>query len=230
MSSPVTPQVVLTDIEGTTSSIDFVKDVLFPYARAHLPAYVAAHADEPTVREQLDAVARESGIARDDVPALVAVLQRWIDEDRKATPLKALQGMVWEAGYRDGAYVAHLYEDAAPALQRWRRAGRRLYVYSSGSVQAQKLFFGHSAAGDLTPLFSGYFDTTSGGKRERASYERIAKDIGVEPQAIVFFSDIEQEVDAARAAGMDTVWVRRDGAYSESSPHRQVESFDDIAI
>jgi enolase-phosphatase E1 len=230
MSSPVTPQVVLTDIEGTTSSIDFVKDVLFPYARAHLPGYIAAHAGEPAVSGQLDAVAQASNIARDDTPALAAELIRWIDEDRKATPLKALQGMVWEAGYRDGAYVAHLYEDVPSALQRWRRAGRRLYVYSSGSIQAQKLFFGYSAAGDLTPLFSGYFDTTSGGKRERASYERIAKEIGVEPAAIVFLSDIEQEADAAREAGMATVWVRRDGAYTEGSPHLQVESFDEIAI
>jgi enolase-phosphatase E1 len=230
MSSPVTPQVVLTDIEGTTSSIDFVKDVLFPYARARLPAYVAKHADEPAVREQLDVVASETGIAREDVPALAAELVRWIDEDRKATPLKALQGMVWEAGYREGAFVAHVYDDAAAALQRWRRAGRRLYVYSSGSVQAQKLFFAHSAAGDLTPLFSGYFDTTSGGKREAASYARIAREIGVEPGAIVFLSDIEAEVDAARDAGMDTVWVRRDGDFSETSLHRQAESFDDIAI
>jgi enolase-phosphatase E1 len=228
--SSVSPQVVLTDIEGTTSSIDFVKDVLFPYARARLPAFVANNADVPAVREQLDAVAREAGISRDDVPALAAELVRWIDEDRKATPLKALQGMIWEAGYREGAFVAHVYDDAVAALQRWRRAGRRLYVYSSGSVQAQKLFFTHTAAGDLTPLFSGYFDTTSGGKREAASYERIAGEIGVEPAAIVFLSDIEAEVDAARAAGMDTVWVRRDGGFSESSVHRQAESFDDIAI
>jgi len=228
--STIAPTVVLTDIEGTTSSIDFVKDVLFPYARAHLPAYVAAHADEPAVREQLDAVARDAQLPRDDVAALTAELVKWIDEDRKATPLKALQGMVWEAGYRDGAYVAHIYDDASAALARWRRAGRRLFVYSSGSIHAQKLLFAHTSAGDLTPLFSGYFDTTSGGKREQGSYERIAQAIGVEPGAIVFLSDIEAEVDAARAAGMDTVWVRRDGGFSESSIHLQAESFDDIAI
>ena len=203
---------ILTDIEGTTSSISFVKDVLFPYSRVHLREFVAQHGSDDAVRAALDAVASECGSAGASDDALVDELLRWIDEDRKATPLKALQGMIWAAGYSQGDFVAHVYADAAAALRRWHAAGHVLYVYSSGSVQAQKLFFAHTAYGDLTPLFSGYFDTEVGGKRERASYERIAAQIGQPVGDIVFLSDIEQEIDAARAAGMATAWVRRDAS------------------
>ena len=148
---------ILTDIEGTTSSISFVKDVLFPYARRALPAFVAARGKEPAVRRWLDAVAAENGGMCDD-RMIVEVLQGWIDEDRKHTALKALQGMIWADGYRSVDFTAHIYRDAAPALSAWKEAGLPLYVYSSGSVPAQRLFFGHSDAGDLTPMFSGWFD------------------------------------------------------------------------
>ena len=168
---------ILTDIEGTTSSISFVKDVLFPYARRALPAFVAARGNEPGVRRWLDAVATENGGMCDD-RMVVEVLQGWIDEDRKHTALKALQGMIWADGYRSADFAAHIYPDAAPALRAWKEAGLPLYVYSSGSVPAQRLFFGHSDAGDLTPLFSGWFDTEVGGKREAASYRHIADSIG----------------------------------------------------
>ena len=148
------PRAILTDIEGTTSSIAFVAETLFPYARERLPAFVAAHPDEaaPILAE---VAAMEPGDP-------VATLTRWIDEDRKATPLKTLQGMIWADGYRERAFTGHIYPDAAAALRRWHEAGIALYVFSSGSVAAQKLLFGHSDAGDLTPLFSGYFDTTTG--------------------------------------------------------------------
>jgi len=202
--------VILTDIEGTTSSIDFVKDVLFPYARERMGAFVRAHGDEPAVREQLEAAARDAGLEGACDEEIVALLRRWIDEDRKATPLKALQGMIWEEGYAGSDFVAHVYPDALDALRRWHAQGHRLYVYSSGSVQAQKLFFAHSAGGDLSPLFSGYYDTTMGAKREVDSYKRIAAHIGVPPGDIVFLSDIEAELDAAESAGMATRWVRRD--------------------
>ena len=164
---------ILTDIEGTTSSISFVKDVLFPYARRALPGFVAAHRDAPEVRRWLDAVATEHGAMCDDA-MIVETLQGWIDADRKHTALKALQGMIWSAGYRDADFTAHIYPDVPDALRRWHAAGETLAVYSSGSVPAQKLFFGHSDAGDLTGLFSSWFDTEVGGKREADSYARIA--------------------------------------------------------
>jgi enolase-phosphatase E1 len=146
---------ILTDIEGTTSSISFVKDVLFPYARAALPGFVAAHGDEPEVRRWLDQVAAEQGgLCQDDM--VVETLQGWIDEDRKHTALKALQGLMWKDGYRKADFRAHMYPDAVEALERWHAAGHAISVYSSGSVPAQKLFFGYSEGGDLRPLVSGW--------------------------------------------------------------------------
>ena len=199
---------ILTDIEGTTSSISFVKDVLFPYARRALPGFVAARGREPAVRKWLDAVATESGgLCQDEM--IVEVLQGWIDEDRKHTALKALQGMVWADGYKGADFTAHIYPDAAVALRAWHAAGLPLYVYSSGSVPAQRLFFGHSDDGDLTGLISGWFDTEIGGKREAASYARIAESIGLPPAEILFLSDVVEEVDAAREAGLATVLIDR---------------------
>ncbi|MEJ2344880.1 MAG: acireductone synthase [Gammaproteobacteria bacterium] len=218
---------ILTDIEGTTSSLSFVKEVLFPYARRRMAQFVREHATDPAVREQLDAVRAESGAELDDA-GVVAQLLRWIDQDRKATPLKALQGMIWEAGYRDGDFHGHIYDDAARRLRAWHQHGFRLYVFSSGSVQAQQLLFGHSEAGDLTPLFSGYFDTRIGSKREAAAYGAIAAHIGLPPEEILFLSDIVEELDAARTAGMHTVQLVRDGALRPGAAHRQVRSFDDI--
>jgi len=222
---------ILTDIEGTTSSIAFVKDVLFPYSRARLPGFVTAHADRPDVRRCLRETAHEAGIPDNDVPAIVATLLRWIDEDRKATPLKTLQGILWQEGYECGMYRAHLYPEVAEKLRDWKANGLKLYVYSSGSVQAQKLFFGHSEAGDLTPLFDGFFDTEIGGKRERGSYERIAQTIGIAPSRILFLSDIEAELDAARAAGMQTMQLCRLPEHcSPTARHRCIGDFDAIGI
>ncbi|MFT3756634.1 MAG: acireductone synthase [Pseudoxanthomonas sp.] len=227
------PQAILTDIEGTTSSISFVKDVLFPYARRALPGFVAEHGDEPQVRQWLDAVAVENGGMCQDA-MIVEALQGWIDEDRKHTALKALQGMIWQAGYRDADFTAHIYPDAAPALRGWHYAGLPLYVYSSGSVPAQKLFFGHSDAGDLTGLFAGWFDTEIGGKRESESYRRIATAIGIPASEILFLSDVVEELDAARDAGLCTVLVDRRDDYPQprlddaTHGHARVESFDQI--
>lgn len=220
-------RVVLTDIEGTTSSIGFVHDVLFPYARDRLAAFVEAHASAPEVASCLADAAREGALEAASRDEIVGLLLRWIDEDRKARPLKTLQGLIWEAGYRDGSLVADVYDDALAALRRWHAEGRALYVYSSGSVHAQRLLFAHTAAGDLTPLFSGYFDTTVGGKREAASYRRIAEAIGAEPGDIVFLSDIEAELDAAREVGMETVWVQREER-AASDVHRVVTGFAEI--
>ncbi|WP_372987613.1 acireductone synthase [Marinobacter sp.] len=204
-------RVILTDIEGTTSSISFVHDVLFPFAAEHLPGFVTENRNEPAVAEQLDAVAAKSDVDRQDVEGLVEVLQQWIREDRKETSLKALQGMVWEQGYQKGELKGHIYPDAADYLQRWHDRGLRLFIYSSGSVKAQKLIFGFTTEGDFTPFFSGYFDTRIGGKKDADSYRNILKELGVEPGTVLFLSDVEAELEAAEAAGMKTAWLVREG-------------------
>ena len=222
---------VLTDIEGTTSSISFVKDVLFPYARKHLPEFVRVHANDADVRRWLNATAQEAGVSPGDDEFIVGVLQRWIDEDRKATPLKALQGIIWKDGYESGAYRAHLYPEVAERLRHWHADGLRLYVYSSGSVGAQKLFFRHSEAGDLTPLLSGYFDTETGPKREADSYAKIAEAIGMPASDILFLSDVIEELDAAAKASMRTTQLCRPPmACVGQTAHPCVSSFDEVEI
>ena len=224
---------ILTDIEGTTSSISFVKDVLFPYARQALPGFARARGGEPEVRHWLDQVAMENGgMCQDSM--IVETLQGWIDQDRKHTALKALQGMVWEAGYRSRDFTAHIYPDAADALRRWDAEGYPLAVYSSGSVPAQRLFFGNSDAGDLLPLFHAFFDTAVGHKREAGSYHGIARSLGREAGEVLFLSDVVEELDAAREAGMRTVLVDRREDYPQprtgeaAHGHARVENFDSI--
>ncbi|WP_349654629.1 acireductone synthase [Pseudomonas sp. T1.Ur] len=222
----MTIKAILTDIEGTTSAVSFVFDVLFPYAAQHLPDFVRQNAGRADVAEQLAAVRRDSHEPDADAERIIAILLGWIAEDRKATPLKALQGMVWEQGYQAGQLKGHVYPDAVQALKDWHQQGYRLFVYSSGSIQAQKLIFGCSEAGDLSPLFSGYFDTTSGPKRETQSYQRISEAMGIAPGEVLFLSDIVQELDAARDAGMITCGLAREGG--ELAGHETVASFADI--
>ena len=229
-------KLILTDIEGTTSSISFVKDVLFPYAAEHLPAYVRAHSDElRSLLADTAALSTTEGrpVASDDTEALIQVLLDWIAADKKATPLKTLQGFIWQAGYESGAYRAHMYPDATAALRHWHACGLPLYVYSSGSVAAQKLFFAHSEDGDLLPLFSGHFDTQVGGKREAESYRRIAAELqhthDINAADILFLSDIKEELDAAREAGLQTAWLVRDEPLPAQPAHPAVASFSDLA-
>lgn len=219
---------VVTDIEGTTSSISFVHDVLFPYARAHLPDYVRTHA--AALGDILAAVGVEEGRGPLSIDDCVAVLLQWIDEDRKATPLKTLQGRVWAQGYAQGAFKGHVYGDVPPNLKKWRGAGIGLYVYSSGSVAAQRQIFGFSEQGDLTPLFSGYFDTTTGGKKQAASYEKIAQSIELAPAQILFLSDSADELKAAEAAGWQVLGLTRPGIEADIRPFRAVSSFDEIIL
>lgn len=219
---------VVTDIEGTTSSLSFVKDVLFPYARARLPDFVRTRRGDAEVQRLLADARREAGTAPDDDAALIALLLRWIDEDRKITPLKALQGLIWETGYRDGELTGHVYDDASEALRQWHARGVHLYVFSSGSVKAQQLLFGHTDHGDLTPLFDGYFDTAIGAKKEPEAYRRIAQAIEIAPADILFLSDVKEELDAARRAGMHTYWLVRDGEAPTGSEHPVARRFDEI--
>ena len=207
---------ILTDIEGTTSSISFVADVLFPYARERLGSYCAAH---PTVVAPI--LAEVEAIEPGDP---IATMTRWIDEDRKITPLKTLQGLIWDSGFREGAFRGHIYPDAVAGLRRWHAAGLKLYVFSSGSIAAQKLIFGFSEAGDLTPLFSGYFDTTTGPKREAVAYTRIAEAIGLTVGEILFLSDVAAETDAAKAAGMQALLIDRGGGAAD------IASFDEVEL
>ena len=225
---------ILTDIEGTTSSISFVKDVLFPYARRELPRFVRERGDEPEVRRWLDMVAAEhGGICQDAV--IVETLQGMIDQDRKHTALKALQGMIWLEGYRSRDFSAHVYPDVAPRLRAWRDAGHQLAVYSSGSVAAQKLLFGNSDAGDLLPLFDAFFNTEAGHKRDADSYRLIADRLHRAVGDVLFLSDVVAELDAAREAGMRTVLLDRREDYPQprigedaTHGHLRVESFDGI--
>ncbi|WP_282364641.1 acireductone synthase [Pseudomonas sp. PS01297] len=220
---------ILTDIEGTTSAVSFVFDVLFPFAAKHLPDFVREHAEDPEVAMQLGAVRLDSGEPEADVERVIEILQQWIAEDRKATPLKALQGMIWKQGYEAAELKGHVYPDAVEALKAWHEKGYDLYVYSSGSIQAQQLIFGCSEAGDLTPLFSGYFDTTSGPKREAQSYRHITEAIGCPAGKILFLSDIVEELDAAQQAGMQTCGLAREG-WKKLGDHLTVSSFADIDI
>ena len=209
----VPPAAVLTDIEGTTTPIAFVHRVLFPYARARLAAFCAAHAQVGGV----------------PVPPL-EVLYAQMDRDEKEPLLKAIQGMLWEEGYAAGELKAEIYADVAPALRRWARGGVRLYVYSSGSVPAQKLLFGHSGAGDLTPLFQAYFDTKAGPKREAASYGAITRGIGIPAGEVLFLSDMEAELDAAREAGLRTCQlVRAQDGTQASARHETAADFAEVA-
>jgi enolase-phosphatase E1 len=202
---------LLLDIEGTTSSIRFVTDTLFPFARKHLAAYIAAHPEDvaPILA---------------DVPGAdkVATLLEWMDEDRKVTPLKTLQGMIWADGYASGELDGHVYPDTPVAMRRWRARGIAVHIYSSGSIAAQKLIFGHSVAGDLTPLIGCYFDTTTGPKREADSYSKIADALDLAPSQILFLSDAPAEVDAAREAGLDALLIDRDGGEGD------ISSFDEV--
>jgi enolase-phosphatase E1 len=217
---------VVADIEGTTSSAAFVKEVLFPYARQHLPAYVRDHLSElGAIVAQTEALCKQS---LQSVEQLTEVLLEWMQEDRKITPLKALQGMIWRAGYECGELEGHVYEDAVRALRKWRASGLEIHIYSSGSIEAQKLLFAHTAYGDLTPLLSGYFDTTTGSKLESRAYERIASSLGLPASTIVFLSDDAGEIRAASGAGLQTVLLARGSASGDAL--NVAHSFDEIVL
>lgn len=232
---------ILLDIEGTTSSISFVHDEMFPYVRNHLDRFLADHWGTEPLNESLKLIAEDINAENWPDATLDPVAQRQqvmdevhrqMDQDLKATGLKNLQGKIWKSGFESGALQAHLYEDTLPAIQGWKEHGKDIRVYSSGSVAAQLLFFGHTVAGNLLPYFSAHYDTQVGGKKEPASYETIARDIGIAPERILFVSDVVAELDAARAAGLQTALSVRPGNVPVTSSHEHpiIHSFAEISV
>jgi enolase-phosphatase E1 len=246
LASPFDPaaiRAILLDIEGTTTPVDFVYGTLFPYARARMRAFLEAYAAQPEVAAEIAALRREhaSDVQRTPAPPpwpdepernadRAAAYALWLmDQDRKSTPLKSLQGRIWKAGYTSGELRGQLYPDVPPALARWKQQGRRIAIFSSGSVQAQQLLFRHSAAGDLTPHIDAYFDTTTGPKQEPESYRRIAAALELPPQSFFFISDVAAELDAARAADMVTAFCQRPGTSLPGHPnHPVLQHFDSV--
>jgi enolase-phosphatase E1 len=221
---------VLLDIEGTILPVTFVREVLFPYSQRRMASFLRDQSGTPIVRHWAavcqDSIGEEQG-QRPSYEDLPHFLDRWIAEDRKHPGLKALQGMIWEEGYRTGAFAPSLYEDVVPALHRWHWSGLRLALYSSGSEQAQRLLLEHTTAGNLTELFSSFFDTGVGPKTVAVSYRKITELMSLQPERILFLSDMELELDAARAAGMLTAHVVRPGT-RPGTRHPICSTFDDI--
>lgn len=231
---------ILLDIEGTTSSISFVHDVMFPYVLQRLDAFLHERwqcADLQATCQQIaqDAAGRvgqSDASGQLDPVQIAAEVRQLMAGDVKATGLKALQGLIWEGGFHSGELVAHVYPDVLPAIERWRQAGIDVRIYSSGSIAAQKLFFGHVAnRGDCLSLFSGHYDTTSGGKKESDSYARIADDWQLAPTSILFVSDIAGELQAAQQAGLQTRASVRPGnaPLPDSLQVIRIGSFEEIA-
>ncbi len=225
---------ILLDVEGTTSAVAYVYDVMFPFAKQALDHYVEANWDQPVLDAVRTQAATDSGdqAAADSRERFVGVMRDWMAGDAKITALKQLQGLIWEAGFKSGELTAHVYDDVAPALARWHDAGVALGIYSSGSVHAQKLFFGHTEAGDLSQYFEVHFDTLVGPKRDEFSYAKIADQWRHPPEHILFVSDVVEELDAARDASMATALCVRPGNAPIADPrdHPQITTFDEIAI
>lgn len=242
MASPW--NVILLDIEGTTSSVSYVFDVMFPYVLRELDNYLKCEWNDPALAPVLDQIAQDAGSedfaswtadCTDEAQRREKVageIRRLMDGDVKATGLKALQGMIWKDGFERGELVAQVYDDVPEALETWTSAGLRVYIYSSGSIGAQKLFFGHSEAGNLLNYFSGHFDTTTGPKKEVKSYDTIAAQVGEAAEKVLFISDIVAELDAAKEAGMDTRLSIRPGnkPVEDGHTHEAISSFAQVSL
>lgn len=227
----------LLDIEGTTTPIDFVHKVLFPYARERVMAFVQANFDmlQPEIVQLAAEHAADSsymtGLETDSARSVADYLTHLIETDRKSTPLKSIQGKIWRAGYESGELRSQIYEDVPRTFERWKIEGKTIAIYSSGSILAQKDLFKYTDHGDLTPFISDYFDTNVGGKRESESYAKIAEELGSEPADILFVSDVQAELNAAALAGLRTALSIREGnpKIIESIIHPVIRSFDDIS-
>lgn len=218
---------VLLDIEGTVSPVSYVYEVLFPFARKYASEFLHKHFEEPAVIKAVDFMAHDAGFSNreewlrtgDPVQVVLSEVNRLMDADIKATGLKELQGIIWKDGYDNGVLMSELFADVPDALSSWDKAGKNISIYSSGSIGAQKIFFAYTKFGDMSKYLDSHFDTTSGGKKEAASYKNISKALDFDPSKILFLSDITDELDAASEAGVQTVLVIRDG----NAPQRQNE-------
>jgi enolase-phosphatase E1 len=235
---------ILLDIEGTTTPISFVYEVLFPYARSRSERFLADHLSSPDVLADVMGLRNENaedvrnGLGPPELhetpedarlKSLVVYIHWLMDRDRKTTALKSLQGKIWEDGYRTGQLRGEVFEDVPRAFDRWRAGERDVMIFSSGSVLAQKLLFAHTTAGDLTGFLSAYFDTGVGDKGKPLSYRRIAEECGKSPSQILFISDVTAELDAAAAAGMTTMLCVRPGNHPQAeTEHRTINTFDGI--
>lgn len=222
---------ILLDIEGTTTPIAFVHDVLFSYARDHVREFLSANpaAEEiALLREEHANDVSDAPPLTDAIESIAAYVEWLIKLDRKSTALKSLQGKIWRQGYEDGSLKSQVFADVAPAFERWRERGLRIGIFSSGSVLAQQLLFAHTDAGDLTPFIHSYFDTKLGKKREAESYGKIAESMNLKAHEILFISDVVSELDAANEAGMKTILSIRPGNASQKAEYPAVRSFDEI--
>ena len=221
---------VLTDIEGTTSSIEFVHKILFPYARSHLEDFLRRNTDPEVVLLVQKVWTEDLGHPREsppDIDKVTAVLKNWIDKDLKHPTLKTLQGKIWKEGYERQDYLGHVYPEVSEAFREWNAQKLVLAIYSSGSIEAQKLLFAHSEAGDLTPFISKYYDTGVGAKRESKSYVNISIHLKLPAAEILFLSDIKEELDAAAEAGMKTVQLLRE-PLPQKGRHPTAKTFDEV--
>lgn len=228
---------LLLDIEGTTTPVDFVYKTLFPFASVRVESFLRAHSEESKIGDLISELRKEHGLENWDretreaeIASAASYARQLIAQDKKVTPLKTLQGEIWEEGYRSGELRGEVYEDVPRAFERWKKEGKRIAIFSSGSVLAQKLLFGHSNAGDLTRYIEAYFDTTTGPKREAASYKAIGNALGATTGSMLFVSDVTQELDAARDAGMCTALMVRPGSSPADSSHACIESFDELIV
>lgn len=240
----------LLDIEGTVADVRFVYEVMFPFVRNHLREFLHSNWSVPAIQSSLSLLAIDAGFGPDDIPwkpyhgqvdqrasydqlsGVVETVCKLMDTDSKTTGLKSLQGLVWESGFRSGKLRAEVFSDVVPALERWKKAGVELRIYSSGSILAQKLFFGHTTAGDLTHFFSGHYDTTIGSKKEPESYSKIAEALGLSPTQIIFFTDVIGEIEAANKAHMQVIaCIRPNNAPLPKDFHGpSIHSFDEIDV
>ncbi len=233
---------ILLDIEGTTSSVSFVYDVMFPFVRRELDAYLETHWAEPELTAAVAQIAQDAGHdslsawvgenAEDQRKAVTTNVLELMDNDVKATGLKMLQGQIWKSGFESGELVAHVYDDVVPAIHSWKSVDCDVRIYSSGSVPAQRLFFGHTEQGDLLALLSAHYDTQVGSKRESSSYQTIVADFGLPAEEVLFLSDVVAELDAAKGAGLQTGWCVRPGNAPEDAvhDHPKITSFDQVVI
>jgi enolase-phosphatase E1 len=221
-------QVVLCDIEGTTSSLSFVQDVLFPLSYDRMEGFINQNWSSDLIRQEIQQIKSKTGNA--DPDEVIKTLRSWIKEDRKESPLKSIQGKIWKDAFESGKIQGHVYQDVPRNFRKWGNSGIRICIFSSGSIEAQKLLFRYSEAGDLSQFISAYFDTTTGPKKESSSYKTIATELSLPAADILFLSDIQSELDAARTAGMQTTQMLRQGVTPNSSSHQTVASFDEIIL